>query len=1198
MPNYIVDPTRFYAEGAVVDWVALVRRLGIQTDVQNLRPTIELRWMLGADLGMPTEPFRVWTRVHTTQIEKPLTIQTMSLMFLLGYSTASWSDGSMSHVSVDVQAPAGGTLASFAGGPLVSNIGTLVTVPAGNTTVQVSAPVIDGLLVSPGVTVTAVRGIETGAFSQAAGWQLIEVVGLPVARADWGGVGRYGDPQGMVGAVVDARAAAEQRLTRGGPPIGWRPLLAAGVPAPPWSAPSFPALVVEVNQELLKLLRNIVASVPPNQQAAQTVTIPVPPPKNSSGDTMTAHSSDAQVAPLATTLMAASSDPFLSLVLGFGTAYPANADDAPGGVSRRDYMITAHWEKGLDGASPPADFAAIIPAPGPAPPPPPPANMVSERLGMLRPLLSDGNWRASTRISWDRTPDLQLFRIASFAVARAGITPPEPTAALMDKRPSGGFRPIGVNNPVQPPDPESWRLHAVDRELPIPSNPGARAVKYAAAIQDIYGQWTPWTSTDDSMTQLDLEQVRIVSAKLTPAVPGSGSVCPATLEIEFLWDWRVRRPQLIRFAGRLYAAAEHGSPPPSLIVPGGLDRSLGGGGAFLEVTFAGDTPSAPGATILGLNEGGDQNVPFGVAQGNEARRYRLSLPGFALDFGFSGHIGLALWAQGQERIAPQRTSAWSDNPAVVTASDPRPPVVPVDHVTLASLPDAAGQSHARLSWTPQPGATGYFVYESDETQILNAGGLHQPTPDQTLDDRVLVIKNAFNARPADLRRNFTRLNSSPLTGTSSDVALPKGSTVIHVYVVLGISAGQVESNWPGGPNAKDALIAVAAPHIMNPAAPMLEVQQYLDQAAMPPVFKARITITTRPGPRPKKIDLHRVRVEDAAKELDTMGPPIARIKTAGGGWTVTQAADTHYGSYIQRVQGADAPPGSWRRVWYRATAWTEQDDTRGGLPGRSPASTAAWVIIPPPDPPTISPLILGTGPAPPDVVVQWSSAAPLKRTPLGPHLLSVRAAVAGAAAGTKPLLSVDAPLDKLGNTQPATGSGVWIFGSGPGLVTYRALIRRAALTDPLRFIVRITDPIGRMGEALVNIDGGSVDPAPDLTDLLLHKVPAPPPPRVLLEFKSSVPLTAPLDGPYLLRVTVVRSGPRFPPHPPVTVEMPVGSIRVVPPPPGAVTLALYRLPGSGPKSTYIAVTSLAVAQFVVRITGPDGKFAQQTQTVS
>jgi hypothetical protein len=1197
VPNYLVDPTRFHAEGAVVDWAAVARRLGIETSVPSLRPTIELRWMLAAELGLPTEPFQVWYRAHTTQVEKPLTLQTKSLFFI-GYSTITWSEGSMSHVSVDVQTSSGGTLLSFAGAPLPSNIGTLVSVPAVNTTLQLSAPVIDGLLVSPGVTVTAVRGIPAGALSQAAGWRLLEVVGLPVRQADWAGIGKHGSPQGMVGAFVDAPTAAVQRLTRGAPPIGWGPLLATGVPAPPWTAPGFPALVTEVNQELLTLLRNIVASFPPNQQAAQTLTLPVPPPQNSSGDTMTAHSSDAQVAPLAMTFMGASSDPFLSLVLGFGTAYSGTGDHVGGPMSRVDFMITAHWEKGLDGASAPADFAAIIPLPGPAPAPPPPANMMTELLALLRPLASDGNWRASSRISWDRTPQWQLFRTASFAPARAGLTPPEPAAVLLNPRPSGGFRPVAINNPVDPPDPESWRLHAVDRELPIPSNPGQRSVKYAAAVQDIYGQWTPWVSLDDSLAQPDLDPVRVVSAKLTPAVPASGSVCATALEIEFLWDWRVRSPRLIRFAGRLYAASEHGSPPPSLIVPGGLDRSLGGGGAFLEVTFAGDTPSAPGATLIGLNEGGDKQVSFGAAQGAEARRYRLSLSGLALDFGLSGHIGLALWAQGQERIAPQRTSAWSSNPLVVTASDPRPPVVLVEHVALASLPDAAGQCHARIAWTPQPGAIGYFIYESDETQILNASGLNQPTPDQTLDARLLVIKNAFSGNPAGLRRNFTRLNASPLAGASSDVALPKGSTAIHLYLVLGISAGQVESKWPSAPNAKDALISVAAPHIMNPAAPLLEAQQYLDQAATPPVFKARLTLTTRPGPRPKRIDVHRVRVDDAARDLDTMGPPIARITTSGGAWTVMQVADPQYGNYIQRVQGTDAPSGSWRRVWYRATAWTDQDDTRGGLPGRSPASTAAWVVIPPPDPPAISPLSLGTGPTPPDVIVQWTSAAPLKRTPLGPHLLSVRAAAAGAAAGTPPLLSLDAPLDKLATAPPASGSGVWIYGSGPGLVTYRALIRRAALTDPLRFIVRLTDPIGRMGEALVNIAGGSVDPAPDLTDLLLHIVPTPPPRRVLLEFKSSVPLKAPLDGPYRVRVTVIQTGPVFPPHAPVTVELPVGSVPVVPPHPGPVTLALYRLPGSGPKITYVALTTLPVRQFDVRITGPDGRFAQKTQTVS
>ena len=118
----------------------------------------------------------------------------------------------------------------------------------------------------------------------------------------------------------------------------------------------------------------------------------------------------------------------------------------------------------------------------------------------------------------------------------------------------------------------------------------------------------------------------------------------------------------------MYPAATHGSPPPSLTIPSGLDRSLAGGGAPLVVTFAGDVPSAPGATITALTAGGDQASGFGAAQGGDTRRYRLSLPGLALDFARTGFIGLAVWAQGQELIAPQRRTAWSSQPMVVSAA--------------------------------------------------------------------------------------------------------------------------------------------------------------------------------------------------------------------------------------------------------------------------------------------------------------------------------------------------------------------------------------------------------------------------------------------------------------------------------------------------------------------------------------------------
>ena len=59
MPSYRVDSTWFHAEGAVVNWDAVARRLGIPASHgRRYGSALDLRWMLNATMGMPTEPFR------------------------------------------------------------------------------------------------------------------------------------------------------------------------------------------------------------------------------------------------------------------------------------------------------------------------------------------------------------------------------------------------------------------------------------------------------------------------------------------------------------------------------------------------------------------------------------------------------------------------------------------------------------------------------------------------------------------------------------------------------------------------------------------------------------------------------------------------------------------------------------------------------------------------------------------------------------------------------------------------------------------------------------------------------------------------------------------------------------------------------------------------------------------------------------
>jgi hypothetical protein len=477
------------------------------------------------------------------------------LPFFFSYKVIDWHE-SLASVFVDLQATGPAAVMGFVGAPAMENVVTYLSLGAGTQTIQLSGEVMHGLLISSNVTVTAVRGIACASYSAADDWEKIEIVGLPVDPSQWGGVGQHASNQGLVTALQAPKSAAQDRLFRGTPPVGWEPLLAPGFPAPPWVPPNPSVLIDEVNKGLLDSLRPILAIVPPNQQAAQSVDITVPPPENSSGQQMSGGDRQSKVFPLAIALIGISTDPFLSLVLGFGTAYPFALDLTKSGALRQfDYMITARWERGLDGVSPSTEYAAIIPRPKFALTPASPANMISETMGFGRPTASDGQWTASIRASWDRLPEQNLFRVSSFGAATAGVAPPSQAIAMMEKRVSGGFHPIATNENPQALDPEWWRIHSVARELSIPQNPGWRTIKCAAATQDLFGLWSPWVTTDHTLAQPNLDSVRIVSVEVTPTLPPLGSICPASLTIEFLWDWRIRRPQKIRFAGLLYPAA-------------------------------------------------------------------------------------------------------------------------------------------------------------------------------------------------------------------------------------------------------------------------------------------------------------------------------------------------------------------------------------------------------------------------------------------------------------------------------------------------------------------------------------------------------------------------------------------------------------------------------------------------------------------
>jgi hypothetical protein len=1207
---YIVDSTKFQAEGAYLHWATVARRLGLLPQFTAVAPQLpemlHLRWTLNPELGFPTEPFIVWRRHKRERRPQQIRPEISSLAI---FDNAYLVDlkGYYSWVQLNVSGAQGVAMA-FVGTPQASNVVTVANVTAGNNViVQLSAPSMEGLLISAGLTINSIMGMKTDDLSQASGWEKYERVGIPVKQSEWAGIGAHGTDQGIFNAFTSAQAAAIDRLKRGAPPIGWAPTLDGTIPAPPWVLPAFDPLLTELNQTVLEDLRQI-AVQPPLAQASATLTKPIPPPETSLGQSMSEPGSTSQILPLNMLYMAAGSDCFACLALGFGTAYPV-VFSSPTAVNFTmldyDFMVTARYEKGLLGNGAPVEYAAIVPAPAQANAPPVPANLAEEMMGHLRPLARDANWRGSVRVSWDKPVPIPLFRARSFAFARAGIAPAVPAELIMNQRNAGGPLPIAVNNFTSPEDTEPNRLSAPDREIPIPSNPGKRSMKYAVAHQDIYGQWSTWNTINSTIEQPPADKVRIVSAEFQytsiPIPPNAK--CLANLVIEFLWDWRLRSPLTISFRGKLHAAGYHGEPPLNTTLPTGLQTALGGPFAqSFTLNFNVLAPNgAPTSTWTGydpmlhckaLNPEGDQQVSFGNAQGNEVRRYRVTIPGFELNFASTGHIGLALWAQGQEAIPPNRAGVWSDPPSQISTSDPRPPVIAPDIVTLSSLPDAAGESHAMLKWSASPGAEGYFIYETTETKLLNAVGAPEPDPDHTLSARLTRLREIFDQNPAARRSEFVRRNSRPIKAISADVTIPRGSTAIHLYVVLGLSAGQIEAPWIA---SSKALYAFAVPRVPKPAIPMIEVVSFLDKVANQ--YRAKVRVTTRKGPLVNRIDLHRVRVDDAVKDLDTMGPPVLTIDAQDPGWKPQTKPEPHVVAAVE-----ETPSGSWKRVWYRAAAWSQADPLRGTLAARSPASNAAWVVIPPATGPNITPLVLewaggGLG----DVLVRWTSTAPLKKTPLGPHKLSINAKRVGAPPDETPLIAFEADLSELGTTQPVTGSRAWrIEGTKP--VQYRAILRRAAVNDAVQLAVRITDPLGRSSEALATIASGPVLPDPVLSNFVSKTSVTPPGQQ--LEWVSPTPAE---KGVYTLEVRVNRpprqlspNGPLVP-QSPIAVEMALDDIpldEAGPVPGGVDPLRVRRIPGVGPLFSYYAFVRVPFTQIIVRLTAPDGRVAQHIQLPS
>ena len=278
--------------------------------------------------------------------------------------------------------------------------------PASCSTVDLSAPVIDRLLVSPGAHLRC-AALPAAPIGRRVG-VLVETVGLPVKEADWAGIRRHGEPQGMV--CAGGRQTQLQRLEQGAS-VGWGPLLAAGFPAPPGQL-RITTLIAEVSEPA----RFSACYHPGVPRMARRQTDPHAGPAAKTLSTSWPRTAAMRMSPFGMTLIAASTDPFLSLVLGFGTAYPVTDSSALAGKPRLDYDLRTGrrvWTVRLRRWIMPPSYT-----PGLAMPPPP-ANLAAEiRTSQAAP--AESGVALHLQVA-GQAAETAMFRSASFTAAAQAL---------------------------------------------------------------------------------------------------------------------------------------------------------------------------------------------------------------------------------------------------------------------------------------------------------------------------------------------------------------------------------------------------------------------------------------------------------------------------------------------------------------------------------------------------------------------------------------------------------------------------------------------------------------------------------------------------------------------------------------------------------------------------------------------------------
>ena len=1195
---------------------------------------VQLRWMVKQELGAPFAPFTVWVR-RAADKPRPTDVVHSTLLGSPGF----WLPDVAATVLVDCEpldrSRAVALSGTYCGGGLVESVGmTAVAAPASGRvtlTLRTSGAQFFSLT---NATDPKVQAVWLQDAIDSPDWKPLEIVGLPADS--WPGTAYDTGKQGMVAALTSPEAAALERLQRGGPPTGYAPLTSTGrLVDPPWRAPDPGALVKEVLDTLLPHVERIYRpALTPADQAALLDAPPVDPP--SVGSTTSDIATSATLSPLALLLLPASADPFLALATGYGTAYPATTFVGREAASkgRIEFLVTADYPDTPE-RSGPVQMCAYLPDPRQHVATPAPNHVTTRRAGLLAPEHRDEAWRESVHVQWDRLqPTAGMSAPTSAVVARfeAGA----PTASVLQPERDAGDRralvlvPDGVEG-----TPAFGRCSMTDGDQPIPLGSGGRHVGYPVAVQDVFGVWSPWTDVTWDGTEPAPPGPHVVSASLTSTYAGS-STCPATLTTEITVEWDTRTPTSLELHTVFFPAATSHQPPPA-----GTSPTSAPTGTFtrnLSLAFVGDVLTGPAdVTIVHLDDTGTDAVTPGPLQGDHGRRYRLTVPVPTLDFAATPRWGVQLWAL--TPLAVVADAGWqpplappppqTPHPALAYAASPVPvPAdlpLPLPGVPMGSTPDDRNRSHARIWWNVPAGASldatgGCVVWECSETALRTRAHLSPRAAAGTVPGaRLAELWDAYDGLSQDERRSaFRRLLTLPGTARDADVALPPGTTDIHLFTVTTQSATHVDSDWPlpGDPSHQPHVVlqAVAAPRLHRPAAP--EVRAVLGAGGT-----VVVSLSAGSDVPVQRFELYRTRSPEAAMRVETMGPSFASVTAVGSG-----PADPQTGLVLHTGSWTGGFDPSWDDWLVRAVAVpvpTVDEAAVRGLP--SLASDQVTVRVRPTTPPDLAPLTADLwGGGHDGVVVVTSTSAPARDLADGVFRLSahVSAAQPSGAAADVPATALGAVVvgpTGVGDPAPAEATADVVVRAGTrtaGRIPLALWFTRPVAADPVDVSVRLVDPRGASTTQTVTVPGWVPAAPPTLT---IEDVTTIVGRFVAVRLSSDAPVDP--GQPVTMTVVVTSRGTLFPMTLPVdrglsgVLREPVALTRVPPlvgrtkrttfssrldqlPTRGILSTDPIQVVRSGDQEYSLAIRIAPPFTFTVSLDTDDGRHAQVQRTVS